>query len=152
MRALIFGLMALLLAGCVTGQQARQLGIGMARTEVVEIMGAPDGVQANGQTEVLKYSNRLMSGWSWDTTDYYVTLVDGRVTGYGNGEVRQNQPPRFYVPPSQSPSQAQPVTTVCMKSREWTTGITKQCAYNCLGSEVIQTIQSEKVAGRSPVG
>ena len=29
---------------------------------------------------------------------------------------------------------------VCFKSREWTSGSLKNCAYNCLGSEAVQTI------------
>ncbi len=151
MRALLLGLVAILLAGCITGDQVREIAVGMTRAEVVEIMGAPDGVQANGSTEVLKYSNRLMSGWSWDRTDYYVTLTQGRVSSYGNGEVRQNAPPNFsgYVPPGgYSPSAPVPQQTyprpavVCMKTGEALTGATRQCAYNCLGSQVIQTVQS----------
>lgn len=81
----------LLLSGCVTGNSVRQLTPGMSRAEAIDVMGPPDGVMVEGQFEALSYSNRLMSGWSWDRTDYYVILEDGIVTQYGNGEVRQDQ-------------------------------------------------------------
>ena len=144
MRHLFIALLALILTGCVTGQSVQQLAPGMSRAEVVSIMGSPDGVQANGNVEVLKYANRLMSGFSWDKTDYFVTLRDGRVEGFGNGEVRQNAPPQFIVPqygtaPQSAYSPPAPIRTTCMKTGETTTGMTKQCVYSCLGSAVVQT-------------
>jgi len=143
MRKLLLAFVAILLAGCVTGQSVRQLAPGMSRAEVIEIMGAPDGVQANGEVEILKYANRLMSGFSWDTTDYFVTLREGRVAEYGNGEVRQNAAPQINIPQSTyAPSAAAPIRTTCMKSSEATTGMTKQCVYNCMGSPVVQTQSS----------
>lgn len=144
MRKLLLAFIAVMLAGCVTGQSVRQLSPGMSRAEVIEIMGAPDGVQTNGSSEVLKYANRLMSGFSWDKTDYFVTLQDGRVTQYGNGEVRQSAPPQFNIPQSTYAPAAPmaPIRTTCMKSSESTTGMTKQCVYNCMGSPVVQTQSS----------
>jgi hypothetical protein len=62
---------------------------GMARAEVISTLGNPDGFQRSGDYEALRYSNRLISGWSWDRADYTVLLLDGRVIGYGPGEVRQ---------------------------------------------------------------
>jgi hypothetical protein len=38
------------------------------------------------------YTNRLISGWSWDRTDYTVILKDGHVVEYGPGQVRQREP------------------------------------------------------------
>lgn len=146
MRGLIIGILALLLAGCITGEQVREVGVGMSRADVVGIMGAPDGVQVNGNTEVLKYANRLMSGFSWDRTDYFVTLTNGQVSGYGNGEVRQNAPPQIptYIPGVTPPPQQQFQNPgmMCTKTREAVTGLTKQCVYNCAGSQVIQTVNS----------
>ena len=81
------------LSACVTGNAVRDLAPGMSRAEALSALGAPDGMRSDPPYEILTYSNRLMSGWSWDRTDYYVILVDGRVAEYGNGEVRQNAAP-----------------------------------------------------------
>jgi len=104
-------------------------------------MGSPDGVQSDGDTEILKYANRLMSGFSWDTTDYFVTLREGRVVGYGNGQVRQRAAPQFpaYTPAPNVSGAPATSGTVCFSRGETTTGQTKQCLYDCLGSTVVQT-------------
>ena len=34
---------------------------------------------------------------------------------------------------------------VCFKTREWTSGSLKNCAYNCLGSEAVQTISITQI-------
>jgi hypothetical protein len=81
-----------LLTACITGDAVRQVEPGMSRPQVVEILGPPDGFQTAGDYEALKYANRLMSGWSWDRTDYHVVLRHGRVVASGNGEVRQDDP------------------------------------------------------------
>ena len=47
------------------------------------------GVSPASRNFVLKYTNKLISGWSWDKTDYFVILKDGKVTEYGSGEVRE---------------------------------------------------------------
>lgn len=143
MRIFILGLVAILMAGCVTGQSVRQLSPGMSRAEVVAIMGAPDGIQASGNVEVLKYANRLMSGFSWDTTDYFITLREGRVVEYGNGQVRSNTPPQINIPQSMHASpEIAPIRITCMKTGETTTRMTKQCVYSCNGSPVVQTQNS----------
>ena len=33
-------------------------------------------------------------------------------------------------------------STTCFKSSEWTSGFNKNCVYNCLGSEAVQTISA----------
>ena len=85
----------LLLAGCFTGQQVSQIDVGMSREQVIGIMGRPDGDRGAGNIEAMTYSNRLMSGWSWDRADYHVVLTSGRVSAYGPGVVRQNSPEAF---------------------------------------------------------
>lgn len=90
--ALLAALAAALIAGCATGQQVARLEPGMNKAQVDSIMGAPDGYQQRNGYEILKYSNRLMSGWSWDRTDYVVLLRAGKVVEYGNGEVREKNP------------------------------------------------------------
>ncbi len=52
----------------------------------------PDGFQRSGTDEALRYSDRLISGWSWNRADYTVVLRDGHVSEYGPGQVRQERP------------------------------------------------------------
>ena len=56
-------------------------------------MGRPDGYNRAGNYEAMTYANRLMSGWSWDRADYSVILVDGTVSSYGPGTIRQGSGP-----------------------------------------------------------
>jgi hypothetical protein len=90
---IVFCLIALSLAGCATGEVVRA-GIrdGMSKQEVINELGKPDGYQRNGEFEALLYTNRLISGWSWDRTDYTIILQKGVVVQYGTGQVRQNSP------------------------------------------------------------
>ncbi|WP_219909547.1 hypothetical protein [Chromobacterium haemolyticum] len=89
--ALALVLVSAALVGCATGEKMSSLRPGMTRTEVVSILGEPDGFKAEGDSAALKYSHRLASGWAWDRADYFVILKDGRVTEYGQGEVRVKQ-------------------------------------------------------------
>jgi hypothetical protein len=63
----------------------------MSKAEVVSILGQPDGYRTAGEQEVLSWNNHLSSGWAWDRADYNVILTAGRVTEYGQGEVRPKQ-------------------------------------------------------------
>jgi hypothetical protein len=85
-------LLALLLASCVTGERMTRLEPGMSKHQVIDILGRPDGFRSSDHYEALTFTNKLMSGWSWDRADYVVILRDGRVVEYGVGEVRQNSP------------------------------------------------------------
>jgi len=91
---------ALLLAACVTGDRVRG-GIreGMTKDQVIATLGQPDGFKRSGNAEALQYTNRLISGWSWDRTDYTVILEEGHVTQYGPGQVRQEGPNLLIVVP-----------------------------------------------------
>ncbi|MGY0552919.1 hypothetical protein ACW17M_06880 [Vreelandella sp. 2A-K22] len=80
---------AFFLHGCATGERMQTVSEGMSKEEVVSLLGEPDGYRRNGDYEALQYTNRLISGWSWDRTDYTVILENGRVGEYGPGEVRE---------------------------------------------------------------
>jgi len=90
--ALTLMVLAGLTGGCVTGQKMGDIHEGMSKSEVVSVLGNPDGYQRSGQYEALRYTDRLISGWSWNHTDYTVLLRDGRVSEYGSGQVRQEGP------------------------------------------------------------
>ena len=82
---------SLTMASCTIGEKMSSIHPGITRDQVVSVLGRPDGYQTDSGYEVLKYTNKLVSGWSWDKADYSVTLRDGKVIAYGAGQVRQDQ-------------------------------------------------------------
>lgn len=96
----LFLLISLAISGCATGELVRS-GVqpGMSKQEVISELGNPDGYQQNGEYEALLYTNRLISGWSWDRTDYTIILQNNKVIQYGSGEVRQNGPNALILVP-----------------------------------------------------
>jgi hypothetical protein len=62
---------------CTTGDLMGDLRAGMTKDQVLAVLGRPDGFAQSGSTEALTYSNRLMSGFSWDRADYHVILTSG---------------------------------------------------------------------------
>ena len=98
---------ASLLFACTTGEQMSRLEPCMTRQQVVGILGRPDAVRSNGPYEQLEYTHRLITGWSWDRSDFKVILKDGRVVEFGHGEVRDRSPQVVYLQ-SNAPSQPQP--------------------------------------------
>ena len=86
----VFGI--LLVAGCVTGEKMTRLDAGMSREQVISTLGKPDGFQTLGEYDAIKYTNRLMSGFSWDRGDYFVIFKNGKVVEYGVGAVRERTP------------------------------------------------------------
>ena len=98
----IIVLLTMILSGCVTGDKFRgDVREGMSKQEVISVLGNPDGVQHDGDYEAFIYSNRLISGWSWDRTDYTVIFLNGKVDQYGPGKVRQEGPKMIIVVPIQ---------------------------------------------------
>ena len=86
-------LLFIFLSGCATmGTKMTKLNEGMTKQQVINTLGNPDGFQRAGEYEALRYSNRLMSGWSWDRADYFAVLRNERLVEWGPGEIRQNQP------------------------------------------------------------
>jgi hypothetical protein len=71
---------------CATpGTKLGQVSVGMTKAQVVEIMGPPTSTSASEGVEVLRYA--LTAGramWTFDYTEYFVKLVNGRVESYGN--------------------------------------------------------------------
>jgi len=77
------------LQACATGERMRGVSEGMTKEEVVSQLGEPDGYRRSGDYEAFQYTNRLISGWSWDRTDYTVIFDNERVVEYGPGKVRE---------------------------------------------------------------
>lgn len=86
---LILCMFLIAITGCATGEKVARLSPGMSQTDVVGTLGRPDGFRTEGDYTIMKYTNRLISGWSWDRADYFVILKDDKVTEYGSGEVRE---------------------------------------------------------------
>ena len=99
-RLLVFAILifpTLLLVSCVTGEKMTALSPGMTKAQVIAKLGPPDGYQSEGNYEVLRYTNKLVSGFSWDRADYYAILQNGTLTEYGAGQVRQDQSHKFVL-------------------------------------------------------
>ena len=65
----------------------------MTRDQVIAVMGQPDGFQRAGDRVGLQYTNRLISGWSWDRADYFAIFENDRLVAWGPGEVRTGTGP-----------------------------------------------------------
>lgn len=90
-RKMLYVAIVSLICACATGERIVRLDPGMSKNQVVDVMGRPDGYKAQDGYEVLRYTNRLISGWSWDRADYNVVIKDGKLVEYGAGEVRTKQ-------------------------------------------------------------
>jgi hypothetical protein len=91
---------AWVLLGCVMGDKISQIRPGMTKAQVVAKLGSPDGYkQGEHGEEVLRYSNRISTGWSGDRGDYFVTLRNGVVVEYGAETIRPGPKPIVIIPP-----------------------------------------------------
>ncbi|WP_143596866.1 hypothetical protein [Tatumella sp. OPLPL6] len=90
MKKILLFPLVLALASCATGEKFSNLSVGMSKSQVVSTIGKPDGDAINDNVELLSYSNRMMSGWSYDKADYQVILKDNKVIEYGVVNVRQD--------------------------------------------------------------
>ena len=90
-------LITVLVASCVTGEKMSSLSPGMTKNQIIAKLGRPDGYQSEGDYEILRYTNKLVSGFSWDRADYYAILRGGKLTEYGAGQVRQDQSHKFVL-------------------------------------------------------
>jgi hypothetical protein len=98
-----------LFSGCTTGEKMSNLERGMTRQQVVAILGRPDAVRSNGPYEQLEYTNRLITGWGWDRSDFNVILKDGRVVEYGHGDIRNRSPQVVYTQTNVTNESQQPI-------------------------------------------
>ncbi|MBS0540951.1 MAG: outer membrane protein assembly factor BamE [Proteobacteria bacterium] len=80
---------ALLVAGCVHGDNVEKVHAGMDRTQVASIMGPPDGQSNEPGRECAYYTvlKDFMSRTPWTMSDrYYVCYADGKVDTFGKVE------------------------------------------------------------------
>ena len=87
--------------GCATAHKMNMVGLGMTKAEVIQTLGKPVSVSAQGKAEYLNYS-LCEKGWPSPscniTTPYYVRLVDGKVESYGRmGDFDSTKDPRKII-------------------------------------------------------
>ncbi len=85
-------LILVFLAACTAAQKLPQIREGMTHGQVRSVMGAPDGFARRGRFSAMEYKDRLISGWSWNRTDYGFIFKDGKLIQWGAGRVRQGGP------------------------------------------------------------
>lgn len=100
MKAIFAILVLMILFGCATAYKMNKVVLGMTKTEVIQALGKPVSVSAQGKSEYLNYklsetSDDAACGWA---TPYYVRLVDGKVESYGRmGDFDSTKDPRIIV-------------------------------------------------------
>lgn len=82
-------IMSPIILSCATGEKFSSIREGMSQQEVTNILGNHDQLEhKDGGWTIYSYKNRLISGWSWDKTDYHVVFnPQGQVYEYGHGPV-----------------------------------------------------------------
>ncbi len=77
-------LFSVLISGCGTSaKKLNELSTGMTKSEVIQVLGAPESVRAQNGQETLMYT--LSNSWNssvWNER-YYVHIQNGRVVSYG---------------------------------------------------------------------
>jgi outer membrane protein assembly factor BamE (lipoprotein component of BamABCDE complex) len=78
-------LTTLLLFGCATAHKMNSVQLGMTKSQVIEVLGRPDSISAQGSTEVFRYHLYETSDDAYNGFDseYFVRLINGNVDSYG---------------------------------------------------------------------
>jgi hypothetical protein len=88
-RAIMIGALTAALCGCsTTSKDLNGLSLGMSREQVVARLGQPDSTAAHGDRLLLTFwLKRAKVG---GTGEYFVELVNGEVTAFGNKDDFKN--------------------------------------------------------------
>jgi len=89
MRILWISIFFIFITACATGEKTHAIEPGMSQEQVVSVMGKPDGFRQSDEYTIYQYTNRLISGWSWDRADYSFIFKNNLLVEYGPGEVRE---------------------------------------------------------------
>jgi len=85
-------ILCVFIIGCATGKKVRMsIHEGMKQEDLKSQLGKPDGFKRVEEYTIYTYTNRLISGWSWDRTDYYFIFNGENLQEYGTGGVRVNR-------------------------------------------------------------
>ncbi|NIA06724.1 MAG: hypothetical protein GWP14_03655 [Actinobacteria bacterium] len=104
---------SLLCSGCISAittpnaSKLNKVELGMTKAEVIEQMGKPDSIRAQGNTEYLVYrlatEKDYSMAWYFGMTfvhkdDYFARLVDGKVDAYGRfGDFDSTKDPKLQI-------------------------------------------------------
>jgi len=96
--ALIF----LALAACIgTSANLNKVSLGMSKSEVIQAVGTPDSVSAQGRVEYLIYhwaSPKQLIADENNLDRFFIRLTDGRVDAYGEkGDFDSTQDPTIKI-------------------------------------------------------
>ena len=85
MKIILALLIPLMLFGCATAHKMGYVNLGMTKPQVIEVLGRPSSVSAQGSTEVLRYNLYETDNDAFDERDseYFVRLMNGNVESYG---------------------------------------------------------------------
>lgn len=81
----IISVLSLFLLGCASTEQFNKIQIGMTKSEVIQIVGSPRNVSAEGSVEYMTYmiSETGSDAYYGRETPFFVRLVNGKVEAYG---------------------------------------------------------------------
>lgn len=88
MKLLNLLILLLLLSGCTSARyntNFADIHTGMAKADVVKLLGKPLGAEGQGSVQVLHYrlASSILDSDGSDTREYWVRLVDDKVAAYG---------------------------------------------------------------------
>lgn len=89
-------LILLAFCGCATAYKMNRVSLGMTKEQVIDVLGDPVSVSAQGGVEYLNYafSETHEQAEFGITRPYYVRIVGGKVESYGRmGDFNSTQPP-----------------------------------------------------------
>jgi hypothetical protein len=122
-------LVGFILVGCATGEKWTQIEEGMTKNDVREAIGKQDEIEkkSNGWS-VHWYKNRLISGWSWDKTDYFVIYdPNGRVDTYGHGAVDTRTSERIAIWSATQNANPRSPSNVSCKTTKYGNSVVTDC-------------------------
>jgi len=100
MRSLIVLTVITILFGCATSGKMNSVELGMTKGEVIEKMGKPVSVSAQGGREYLNYklSETDDDAFMGFSTPYFVRLIDGKVESFGrSGDFDSTKKPTIRI-------------------------------------------------------
>jgi len=102
MNRLLIVLTFFLVAACIgTSANLNKVSLGMTKIEVVNAIGTPDSVSAQGNVEYMIYhwaSPKQLIADENNLDRYFIRLTDGRVDAYGEkGDFDSTQDPTIII-------------------------------------------------------
>ncbi len=106
------------LTACATGEKFGAVEEDMSKEQVRHLIGKQDQIERrDGGITIYYYKNRLVSGFSWDKTDYYVVFgPENKVISYGHGAIDARTSDRMAAWSAEQQKVNTPRKTRCISS------------------------------------